>query len=67
MNTTVTPPLALTGFFGVIRDQMQMCGYSPHTIKAYIGQVQGFIRFNRPLDLKKITEQDVMDYLNHLV
>ncbi len=67
MNTTVTPPLALTGFFDVIRDQMQMCGYSPHTIKAYIGQVQGFIRFNRPLDLKKITEQDVMNYLNHLV
>ena len=67
MKTTVTPPLALTGFFDVIRDQMKMCGYSPHTIKAYIGQVQGFVRFNRPLDLRKITEQDVRDYLNHLV
>ncbi len=67
MDTTVSPPLALTRFFDVIRDQMKICGYSPHTIKAYLGQVQGFIRFNRPLDLKKITEQDVRDYLNHLV
>lgn len=67
MNTTVSPPLALTGFFDFIHDQMKLCGYSPHTIKAYIGQVQGFIRFKRPLDLKKITEQDVRDFLNHLV
>ena len=50
-----------------MRNQMKLCGYRPHTIKAYLGQVQGFLRFNNLLDLNKITDKGVRDYLNHLV
>ena len=67
MSATVTPSLVLTKFFDIMRNQMKLCGYRPHTIKAYLGQVQGFLRFNNLLDLNKITDKGVRDYLNHLV
>jgi len=68
MSTTViTPSIALTEFFDIMHDQMKLCRYRPHTIKAYLGQIEGFLRFNRPLNLDRITEQGVRDYLNHLV
>ena len=67
MSTTVTSGPVLTEFFDTMRDQMKFCGYRPHTIKAYLRQVQGFLSFNRPLDLNEITEQGAQDYLNHLV
>ena len=67
MSKTVTHTFVLTRFFDSMRDQMKLCGYRPHTIKAYIGQVQSFIRFNHPSDLNRITEQDVRGYLDYLV
>ena len=67
MRITATPSLVPTEFFSILRDQMKLYGYRPHTIKAYLGQVQGFLRFCRPLDLNRVTEQGVRDYLNHLV
>ena len=67
MRITATPSLVPTEFFNIMRDQMKLYGYRPHTIKAYLGQVQGFLRFCRPLDLNRVTEQGVRDYLNHLV
>ena len=66
MNTTASS-LVLTNFFNIMRGHMKLCGYRPHTIKAYLGQVQAFLRFSRPLDLNGITEQGARDYLNHLV
>ena len=67
MNKMVPHPLAHIGFFNIVRDQMKLCGYSPHTIKAYLGQVQGFLRFSQPHDLKQIPGEDILNYLNHLV
>ena len=67
MNTTARPVLALTQFLDTMRGQMKLCGYSRETIKAYIGQVRGFIRFNRPVNLGNITERNIQDHLNHLV
>ena len=67
MSITAAPSLVLTEFCDLMRDQMKLCSYRPHTIKAYLGQVQGFLRFNRPLSLNRITEHDIRDYLNHLV
>jgi integrase/recombinase XerD len=46
---------------------MKLCGYSSGTVKAYIGQTQSFIRFNRPINLQNITEQDIQNHLNYLV
>ena len=46
---------------------MKLCGYSPVTVKAYLGQIQTFIRFNNPVNLQNIAEQDIQNHLNHLV
>ena len=46
---------------------MKLCGYSSCTIKAYIGKTRSFIRFNHPVNLQNITEQDIKNHLNHLV
>ncbi len=46
---------------------MKLCGYSPGTIKAYIGQVQGFIRFNRTINFRNITGYDIQNHLNQLI
>jgi integrase/recombinase XerD len=46
---------------------MKLCGYSSGTVQAYIGQTQSFIRFNRPINLQNITQQDIQNHLNHLV
>ena len=67
MNKMLTHPSAHTEFFNRVQSHMQRCGYRPHTIKAYLAQVQGFIRFKRPKDLGQVTVQDARDYLNHLV
>ncbi|KMP12254.1 hypothetical protein UZ36_01460 [Candidatus Nitromaritima sp. SCGC AAA799-C22] len=67
MNKMVAHPLAHAGFLNRVREHMKLCGYSPHTIKAYLGQVQGFIRFQRPVEMNQISEQEIRDYLNHLV
>ena len=67
MNNSVTHNLALSRFYEMIHDKMKLCGYRPHTIKAYIRQVQGFIRFRHSLDINKITQEDARNYLNHLV
>jgi len=67
MDRKATPSLALNEFFDTMRDQMKFCGYRPHTIKAYIRQVNSFLSFNHPSKINGITEQDIRDYLNHLV
>ena len=67
MSTTVTSNLIRTKFFDIMCNQMKSYGYRPYTIKAYLGQVQGFLSFNRPSELNRITEQGVRNYLNHLV
>ena len=67
MNKMVIPTLVRAQFFDMMCNQMKLCGYSPRTIKAYVGQAQGFIRFNRPVNMGNITEQDIQNHLSHLV
>jgi len=67
MNKTVMPTLVRTSFIDKMLGQMKLCGYSPLTIKAYIRQVQGFIRFNRTTDLGDVRERDIQYYLSFLI
>ena len=67
MNKMLTHPSAHTELFNRVQSHMQRCRYRPHTIKAYLRQVQGFIRFKRPKGLGQVAVQDIRGYLNHLV
>ena len=67
MNTTIIIIPSLIHFLNMMRNHMKLCGYSSGTVKAYLGQTQAFIRFNRPVNLQNITEQDIQNHLNHLV
>ena len=67
MNTAIITTPSLIHFLNMMRNHMKLCGYSSGTVKAYLGQTQAFIRFNRPVNLQNITEQDIQNHLNHLV
>jgi site-specific recombinase XerD len=67
MNTTIITTLNIIEFLNTIRSHMKLCGYSFGTVKAYLGQIQGFIRSNRPINLRDITEQDIQIHLKKLV
>ena len=67
VNTTIITIPSLIHFLNMMRNHMKLCGYSSGTVKAYLGQTQAFIRFNRPVNLQNITEQDIQNHLNHLV
>ena len=67
MNTAIITIPSLIHFLNMMRNHMKLCGYSSGTVKAYLGQTQAFIRFNRPVNLQNITEQDIQNHLNHLV
>ena len=67
MNTAIVPIPSLIHFLNMMRNHMKLCGYSSETVKAYLGQIRGFIRFNRPVNLQNIAEQDIQNHLNHLV
>ena len=67
MSTAVITTPGLIQFLNTLRNHMKLCGYSSGTVKAYLGQVQSFISFNRPTNLRNITGQDIQSYLNQLV
>ena len=67
MNTAIVTIPSLMHFLNMMRNHMKLCGYNSRTVKAYLGQTQGFIRFNRPVNLQNITEQDIQSHLNRLV
>ena len=67
MNTAIITIPSLIRFLNMMRNHMKLCRYSSGTVKAYLGQTQAFIRFNRPVNLQNITEQDIQNHLNHLV
>jgi integrase/recombinase XerD len=67
MSKTVLTNPGLIKFLNTMQNHMKLCGYSSGTVKAYTGQVQGFIRFNRPANLRNITLQDIQNHLNQLV
>ena len=67
MNTAIVTIPSLMHFLNMMRNHMKLCGYSSQTVKAYLGQTQSFIRFNRPVNLQNITEQDIQNHLNYLV
>ena len=67
MNKAIINIPSLIHFLNMMRNHMKLCEYSTGTIKAYLGQTQAFIRFNRPVNLQSITEKDIQNHLNHLV
>jgi len=67
MNTAIITTPSLIHFLNMMRNHMKLCGYSSGTVKAYLGQTQAFIRFNRSVILQNITEQDIQNHLNRLV
>ena len=67
MNTTNITAPNIIEFLNTLRSHMKLCGYSFGSIKAYLGQIQGFIRSNRQISLRDITEQGIQIYLKKLV
>ena len=67
MKITNNRSLVRAEFVNSLIDQMKLCGYRPHTIKAYLGQVHSFLRFSRQMGVNTITEKGIRNYLNHLV
>jgi len=67
VSTAIVTIPSLMHFLNMMRNHMKLCGYSSGTVKAYLGQTQGFIRFNRPVNLQNITEQDIQNHFSHLV
>ena len=67
MKIQINPSLVATDFFDMLRNKMKLYGYRPHTIKAYLGQIKSFLRFNRLSDLNKINKPGIRDYLDFLV
>ena len=63
VNTTIITIPSLIHFLNMMQNHMKLCGYSSGTVKAYLGQTQAFIRFNRPVNLQNITEQDIQNQL----
>jgi integrase/recombinase XerD len=67
VKTTTINGQDLIHFLKMMRNHMKLCGYSPCTVKAYIGQTQSFIRLNRPIYLQDISQKDIQSHLNYLI
>ena len=67
MSTTAITNPELVQFLNTMQSHMKLCGYSSGTIKAYTGQIQGFIRFNRPINFRNITGYNIQSHLNQLI
>ena len=67
MKIQINPSLVATDFFDMLRNKMKLYGYRPHTIKAYLGQINSFLRFNRLSDFNKINKPGIRDYFDFLL
>ncbi len=55
------------GLFQVLRDELRLRNYSPQTIKAYISNLRGFVRFIQPVHPRDATDEHIRKYLLHLI
>lgn len=58
-NPTTSPAQA-------IEMKLKLCRYRPQTINAYLGQVRLFFRYIHPRDPRKLSGEDLREYLVHL-
>lgn len=67
MNNTPVDPNWQTQLFEVLNSQLKLRDYSPKTIRAYLGQLRGFVRYFHARHPQELTGEDIRGYLLHLV
>lgn len=60
-------PSSQPGLFEVLTKELRLRNYSHKTIKAYLSCLRSFIRYFRPRHPRELTEQDIRDFLLHLI
>jgi len=55
------------GFYQKVKDELRLCNYSHKTIKAYVSCLRSFVSCIRPKDPREATEEDIRQYLLHLI
>lgn len=55
------------GFYETIRREMRLRNYSSKTTKSYLSCLRSFIAFIHPKHPRKVLEEDIREYLLHLI
>jgi integrase/recombinase XerD len=66
MNPVVSHPLPISNLLTRVRNELASENYSPQTIKAYIGQLNIFLRHIHPQEPHSVTQEDIRAYLDRL-
>jgi integrase/recombinase XerD len=66
MNQVISYPLPISTLLTRIHAKLEAENYRSHTIKAYLGQLNVFLRRIHPKEPNSITQGDMRAYLDHL-
>jgi len=55
------------GFYATVRKEMRLRNYSHKTIKSYLSCLRSLVKYFHPRHPRVLTEQDIKDYLVHLL
>lgn len=66
MNQAVSHPLPISNLLTRVRNKLASENYSAQTIKAYLGQLNIFIRQMHPQEPDSVTQEDIRAYLDQL-
>ena len=66
MSQVISYPLPISKLLTRVRAKLEAENYSAQTIKAYIGQLNVFMRQVRPKEPDSVTQQDMRAYLDQL-
>ncbi len=66
MSQVISHPLPISNLLTRVRAELDAENYSPQTIKAYLGQLNIFMRQIQPGELHSITQEDIRTYLDQL-
>jgi site-specific recombinase XerD len=62
-----TPQHQPPGLFEILRQEMQLKGYSHETMKAYRSCIRAFVRYLQPKHPREASDADIREFLLHLV
>lgn len=66
MNPVVSHPLPISNLLTSVRNKLAAENYSSQTIKAYLGQLNVFMRHIHPQEPHSVTQEDIRVYLDRL-
>jgi len=55
------------GLFETFENELKLRGYSPRTIKTYLGALRRFVRFFHPRHPRNLSAEDLRSYLLYLI